>query len=65
MVAPNSIDFDKVWDAFSNILETRNFLVLGTVYVMLGLYIIAAVFARRADRSDCQKVSKNWFTAMN
>ena len=57
LVAPNPIDFDKVWDAFSNIMETKNFLVLGTVCVILGLYIIAAVFARRADRNDSQKVS--------
>ena len=57
LVAPNPIDFNKVWDAFSNILESKNFLVLGTVCVMLGLYVIAAVFARRADRSDSQKVS--------
>lgn len=57
LVAPNPIDFDKVWDAFSNILESKNFLVLSTVCVMLGLYLVAAVFARRADRSDSQKVS--------
>ena len=56
LVAPNPIDFDKVWDAFSNIMETKNFLVLKTVCVILGLYIIAAVFARRADRNDSQKV---------
>ncbi|XP_074631330.1 polycystin-1-like protein 2 isoform X3 [Acropora palmata] len=58
LVAPNPIDFDKVWDAFSNIMETKNFLVLKTVCVILGLYIIAAVFARRADRNDSQKVTQ-------
>ena len=56
MVAPNPIDFDKVWDAFSNILETKNFVVLGTVCAMLGLYVIAVIFARKADRSDTHKV---------
>lgn len=58
MVAPNPIDFDKVWDAFSNILETKNFVVLGTVCAMLGIYLIVVVFARRADQSDRQKVRK-------
>ena len=57
LVAPNPIDFDKVWDAFSNIHETKNFLVLGTVCAIFGLYVIATVFARRADRNDFQKVS--------
>ena len=56
LVAPNPIDFDQVWDAFSNILETKNFVVLATVCAMLGLYVIAVVFARWADRSDRQKV---------
>ena len=60
LVAPNPIDFDQVWDAFSNILETKNFVVLATVCTMLGLYVIAVVFARRADRCDKQKVS-NYF----
>ena len=32
-------------------------MVLATVCAMLGLYVIAVVFARRADRSDKQKVS--------
>lgn len=57
LVAPNPIDFDKVWDAFSNLLESKNFVVIGTVCAMLGLYAITVVFARRADRSDSQKVS--------
>ncbi|XP_068681978.1 polycystin-1-like protein 2 isoform X4 [Montipora foliosa] len=58
LVAPNPIDFDKVWDAFSNIHETKNFLVLGTVCAIFGLYVIATVFARRADRNDFQKVTQ-------
>lgn len=58
MVAPNPIDFDQVWDAFSNILETKNFVVLGTVCAMLGISLIVVVFARRADQSDRQKVRK-------
>lgn len=58
LVAPNPIDFDQVWDAFSNILETKNFVVLGTVCAMLGIYLIVVVLARRADQSDRQKVRK-------
>ena len=63
LVAPNPIDFDKVWDAFSNLLETKNFVVIGTVCAIFGLYTIAVVFARRADRSDSQKVSNVYFIA--
>ena len=56
-MAPNPIDFDKVFAAFGNLAETGNFVVLSTVCVILGLYVIALVFARREDKQDELRVS--------
>lgn len=56
-VAPNPIDFEKVWTEFERIGDTGNFLVLSTVCVIFGIYIVGLVFARRADIRDLQKVS--------
>ena len=56
-VAPNPIDFDKVFAAFGNLAETGNFVVLSTVCVILGLYVIGLVLARREDKRDELRVS--------
>ena len=56
-MAPNPIDFDKVFAAFGNLAESGNFVVLSTVCVLLGLYVIALVFAKREDRQDELRVS--------
>ena len=56
-VAPNPIDFDKVWAEFGNLAESGNFVVLATVCSIFGLYAFGLVFARRADKKDEQKVS--------
>ena len=56
-VAPNPIDFDKVWSEFSRLGETGNFVVLGTVCSIFGLYLLALIFGRRADKKDKQKVT--------
>lgn len=55
-MAPNPIDFDKVWAGLTSIGETKNFVVLATLCTIFGLYIVTVVFARRADRNDKQKV---------
>ena len=55
-VAPNPIDFDKVWAEFGNLAESGNFVVLATVCSIFGLYFIALVFARKADKKDEMKV---------
>ncbi|EDO48596.1 predicted protein, partial [Nematostella vectensis] len=55
-VAPNPIDLDKVWAGFANIGKTKNFVVLTTLCTIFAFYIIAVIFARRADKSDKQKV---------
>ncbi|KAL9952074.1 hypothetical protein ACROYT_G039278 [Oculina patagonica] len=58
-VAPNPIDFEKVWTEFERLGDTGNFLVLSTVCVIFGIYIVGLVFARRADNKDLQKVVAN------
>lgn len=55
-MAPNPIDFDKVWENFGNLSETGNFVVLATVCSIFGVYFIGLVFARRADKEDEMKV---------
>ncbi|XP_048576826.1 uncharacterized protein LOC5521481 isoform X2 [Nematostella vectensis] len=50
-VAPNPIDFDKVFSADLS----ENFLVITTVCGLFGLYLIAVIFARRADLRDKKK----------
>lgn len=55
-MAPNPIDFDKVWENFGKLGETGNFVVLATVCSIFGVYFIGLVFARRADKSDEMKV---------
>ena len=56
LVAPNPIDFDKVWAEFGNLAESGNFVVLATVCSIFGLYFIGLVFARKADKKDQMKV---------
>lgn len=56
-VAPNPIDFDKVFTEFTRLGETKNFVVLTTVCVIFGVYFVGLVFARRADKKDAKKVS--------
>ena len=55
-MAPNPIDFDKVWENFEKLAETGNFVVLATVCSIFGVYLIGLVFARRADKNDEMKV---------
>ena len=55
-VAPNYIDFDKVWTEFERLGETGNFLVLSTVCIIFAVYLIGLVAARRADKKDMRKV---------
>lgn len=57
-MAPNPIDFDKVFAAFGNLAESGNIVVLCTVCFILGLYAIALVFARREDKQDELRVTK-------
>ena len=56
-VAPNPIDFDKVWTEFKRLGETENFVVLSTVCLIFGIYFMGLLTARRADKKDLKKVS--------
>lgn len=56
-MAPNPIDFDKVWEEFGRLGATGNYAVLATVCSMLWFYFVGLVFARRADKRDELKVS--------
>ena len=56
-MAPNPIDFEKVWAEFGRLGETGNYVVLATVCTMLGVYMVGLIFARRADKRDELKVS--------
>ena len=56
-VAPNPIDFDRVWKEFGRLPATKNYIVIFTVCSIFGLYFIGVTFARRADKKDRQKVS--------
>lgn len=55
-MAPNPIDFDKVFAAFGNLAESGNFVVLAVVCGLFGLYFVGLVIARKADKKDETKV---------
>lgn len=50
LVAPNPIDFDSVFNNFGSLAE--NVAVLALISTILGVYIIGAIWARRADKRD-------------
>jgi len=54
-VAPNPIDFNKVAQRFTD-FDAKNFVVFIVVFGIFGLYVLAMVFARRADKRDEVKV---------
>lgn len=56
-MAPNPIDFDKVFAEFGKLGETGNFVVLSFVCIVFGLYAIGLVIARRADKKDNYEVN--------
>lgn len=51
-MAPNPIDFDKVFSADLS----KNFAVLLMVCLLFGLYFVLIIIARRFDRRDLDKV---------
>ncbi|EDO38168.1 predicted protein, partial [Nematostella vectensis] len=57
-VSPNPIDFDIVFKRFQD-FDAKNFVVFFVVFSILGLYLIALVFAMRADRKDTAKAVEN------
>ena len=55
-MAPNPIDFGKVFLEIRSLDRTGSIGVLTTIIVLLSLYVVVAVFARRADKRDKYKV---------
>jgi len=51
-VAPNPIDFNKVFSADLS----KNFVVLLVVCLLFGFYLLLVVIARRYDNKDLDKV---------
>lgn len=51
-MAPNPIDFDKVFSADLS----KNFVVLLVVCLIFGLYLLLVLLARRFDNKDIEKV---------
>lgn len=54
LVAPNPIDFDKVFAGFANISD--NMAVLGAIIAAFSIYTILAVWLRRLDKRDAARV---------
>ena len=57
-VAPNPIDFDAVFEAFSDL--SSNPLVFATVLTIFGLYFVGVIWARWRDIKDLEKVSQGF-----
>ena len=56
-MAPNPIDFDKVFIELQHIPETGNVAVIITVSCAFGLYLMLILWVRKADQEDALKVS--------
>ena len=57
VIAPNPIDFDKVFTEFSRLGETGNYLVPVMVCAIFGVYLVVLIWARKADMLDERKAS--------
>ena len=53
---PNKLDFDVVFNELQRLHETGNIAVLVTIIVVLVLYLLVVIFARKSDRRDKAKV---------
>ena len=60
-VAPNPIDFDRVYTELHRIPETGNVAVIITVSFVFGLYLMLILWVRRADQRDTLKVGFSLF----
>ena len=55
-MTPNTIDFDQVQLGFKSINDPGDVPVIVAVLLVFLLYLIAVVFARRADKRDLEEV---------
>lgn len=55
-MAPNPLDFSKVFAGFKEAFQTGNVVVLFTILTLLVVYALLAVWAWRRDRLDYMQV---------
>ena len=55
-MAPNPLDFSKVFTGFKEAFQTGNVVVLFTILTLLVVYALLAVWAWRRDRLDYMQV---------
>ena len=55
-VAPNPIDFSKALAGFADAFQSGNVVVMFTIVTLLMLYLVLAIWARRADKRDAVQV---------
>lgn len=55
LIEPNPIDFDVVFENLKTLHD--NVAVLATIIIFFLVYLVIAIFARRADRRDMKKVN--------
>lgn len=60
LVAPNPIEFDKVFNEFTRLSETGNVAVIVAVSFVFGLYLLLLLCARKYDKLDYLKVSSTY-----
>ena len=59
-VAPNPLDFSKVFAGFKEAFKTGNVVVLFTILILLMVYAVLAVWAWRTDRQDIMQVRNHF-----
>ena len=60
---PNTLDFDVVFTELGRLDQTGNIAVLYAIIIVLLLYLLVVIFARKADKRDQAKVApcSPWF----
>ena len=56
-MAPNPIDFDKVFTELTRLPDTGNIAVIIAISCVFGLYVLLLLWARKSDKLDRLKVS--------
>ena len=54
---PNTLDFDVVFTELGRLDQTGNIAVLCAIIIVLLLYLLVVIFARKADKRDQVKVA--------
>ena len=56
-MAPNPIDFDKVFTELTRLPDTGNIAVIIAVSCVFGLYVLLLLWTRKNDKLDLLKVN--------